>query len=214
MQRRRRSVQTIRPARILSQSSVFLNIPYDSHFERLYLAYIAGICAFGLLPRAVIEIPGGQRRLDRILELIRCCRYSIHDLSRVELDRRSPCTPRFNMPFELGLAVVLSEISDFPHEWFVYEAHDYRLQKSLSDVNGTDAYIHGGRVEGVLGKLCSVFLRANRQPTVPQMRRIYRMLRRELPRLVHDAGAVSPFDARVFRDLCVLASAAANILVK
>jgi len=31
--------------------------------------------------------------------------YSFHDLSRVELDKKLPPTPRFNMPFELGLVV-------------------------------------------------------------------------------------------------------------
>jgi hypothetical protein len=118
------------------------------------------------------------------------------------------------MPFELGLAFTVSEISDSPHEWFVYEAQQYRIQKSLSDVNGTDALIHGGKVEGVLGQICGAFLRADRQPTAPQMRRIYRMLKRELPNLIRDAGARSSFDARVFRDLCVLASAAADILVR
>jgi hypothetical protein len=55
-----------------------------------------------LLPRSALEIPGPTRRLDRILELISACRYSFHDLSRVQLSRGAP---RFNMPFEAGLAV-------------------------------------------------------------------------------------------------------------
>lgn len=210
MPKRERRTRSKRPASSTSQSSVFLNIPYDLRFTRLYLAYIAEISAFGLLPRAVIEIPGGNRRLDRILDLIHSCRYSIHDLSRVELDRRNPCTPRFNMPFELGLAIASTEISSSLHEWFVYEAQDYRLQKSLSDLNGTDPFIHGGRIEGVLGQLCGTFLRIDRQPNVTQMRRIYRLLKRNLPKLMSEAGAISPFDARVFRDLCVLAIEAAN----
>src|SRR5208283_1474548 len=79
------------------QESAFLNVPYDRHYENLYLAFIAGLCAFGLRPRATIEIPGGKRRLERIIELIRECRYSFHDLSRVQLDRNPPVTPRFNM---------------------------------------------------------------------------------------------------------------------
>ncbi len=70
--------------------SAFLNIPYDDAFQSLYLAYIAGITAFGLVPRATLEIPGGARRLDRIFDLISSCRYSFHDLSRVELDVRRP----------------------------------------------------------------------------------------------------------------------------
>jgi hypothetical protein len=77
---------------------VFLNIPYDARFENLLLAYIAGICAFGFTPGATLEIPFGQRRLDRILSLILQSRYSIHDLSRVQLDPNAPRTPRFNMP--------------------------------------------------------------------------------------------------------------------
>jgi hypothetical protein len=35
-------------------TDVFLNVPYDSRFERLYLAYIAGISAFGLIPHASV----------------------------------------------------------------------------------------------------------------------------------------------------------------
>jgi hypothetical protein len=87
--------------------SVFLNVPYDAAFENLLLAYIAAISAYRFSPRATLEIPFGQRRLDRILTLIRQSQYSIHDLSRVQLDRKPPRTPRFNMPFELGLTVAL-----------------------------------------------------------------------------------------------------------
>ena len=92
-----------KPRRRPERYSVFLNIPYDSAFENLYLAYIAGSNAFGLIPRATLEIPTSQRRLERILQLIQECAYSIHDLSRVELDAKAPQVPRFNMPFELAL---------------------------------------------------------------------------------------------------------------
>lgn len=93
------------------RESAFLNIPYDRDFEDLYLAYIAGVAAFGLSPRAALEFPGGARRLDRILDVIRECEYSFHDLSRVEVDATPPATPRFNMPFELGLTVACARLS-------------------------------------------------------------------------------------------------------
>ena len=124
--------------------SAFLNTPYDQAFQRLYLSYIAGITAFGLMPRSTLEVPGGTRRLDRIFDLIRTCRYSFHDLSRVELDVQRPPTPRFNMPFELGLAVAWEKLNPGQHVWFVFEARSRRLQKSLSDLGGTDVYVHGG----------------------------------------------------------------------
>lgn len=78
---------------------VFLNLPYDARFERLYLAYIVGVTNPGLNPNATLAIPGGTARLDRIIDLIHTCAYSVHDLSRVEIDRTPPSTPRFNMPF-------------------------------------------------------------------------------------------------------------------
>jgi hypothetical protein len=49
---------------------VFVNVPYDSQFENLFLAYIAAISAFGFIPRATLEIPSNRPRLDRILDLI------------------------------------------------------------------------------------------------------------------------------------------------
>jgi hypothetical protein len=196
-----------------AESSVFLNIPYDAAFEPLYLAYIAAISAFGFAPRAAIEVPGGVRRLDRIFALIRSCEYSIHDLSRVQLDASAPRVPRFNMPFELGLTVAWSNRERARHDWFVCESEPYRLQKSLSDLNGTGPYVHHGTVRGLFGQLCNAFVRAHRQPTVAQMMSIYRRLRRALPSLLREAGAKSPFTARVFADLCVVASAVADIEV-
>jgi hypothetical protein len=194
-------------------AEVFLNIPYDQKFERLFLAYISGISAFGLVPRATLEIPSSSRRLDRILALIRQCQYSIHDLSRVELDIRAPRTPRFNMPFELGLSVAHEKASKKRHEWFVCESQTFRLAKSLSDLNGTDPFIHDGKVAGVFRELCNMFRRPGRQPSIQHMRRIYREVRAGLRIVLHEAGTRSPYKARVFKDLCIIASASADRIV-
>jgi hypothetical protein len=115
------------------------------------------------------------------------------------------------MPFELGLVVARERLSAVEHEWFVCEKQPYRIQKSLSDLNGTDPYIHHGTVAGVFGQIASAFVRLDSRPTTRQMQIIYRKLRKELPNLVQEAGADSAFEARVFKDLCVLASAAAEI---
>jgi|SRR5579863_873730 hypothetical protein len=196
--------------------NVFLNVPYDRKFERLLLALIAGTTAFGLVPRATLEIASSSRRLDRIVKLIGRCRYSIHDLSRVELDRRAPCTPRFNMPFELGLAVAVHKLrSKNDQHWFVCESQNFRLMKSLSDLNGTDPFIHDGSVGGVFRELCNMFRRlSGRQPTVQQMWKVYRELRRSLPTILKEAGSQSMFTARVFKDLCVAANASASVPIR
>ena len=194
----------------VSTGSVFLNIPYDKAFENLLLAYIAGLSAFGFVPLATLEIPFSQRRLERMVSLIASSEYSIHDLSRVQLDRVSPRTPRFNMPFELGLTV---GIGNPKHAWIVCESKKHRVKKSLSDIDGTDVYIHGGTIRGVFRELCNAFVRNRRQPSVVQMMQIYRILRANFKSTLSGAGATDPFNARVFRDLCVLASAAANDLI-
>jgi hypothetical protein len=193
--------------------SVFLNVPYDAPFENLLLAYIAAISAYGFSPRATLEIPFGQRRLDRILTLIRQSQYSIHDLSRVQLDRKSPRTPRFNMPFELGLTVALERTTHPDHSWIVCETVLRRVNKSLSDLDGTDAYIHGGTIKGVFREMGNAFVGSSRQPTVTEMSQIYRVLRAQFSSVLKRAGAKDAFNARVFKELCVLASTAANELI-
>jgi len=190
-------------------NAVFVNIPYDERFRRLYLAYIVGLTQLGLEPRATLGISGSERRLDRILALIQSCRYSIHDLSRVEVDRTPPRTPRFNMPFELGMAVTWASINPRQHSWFNFESRDRRVQKSLSDLNGTDPNIHGGAVEGVMRELCSAFVRSRTaRPVVPEMMRTYRELSRKLDAIMATAGSRSVFEACVFDDLCFAAKAA------
>jgi hypothetical protein len=209
----RRKPKRASPRRTANTESAFLNIPYDAAFENLYLAYIAGVSSFGLKPRAALEIPTSNRRLERILALIQECEYSIHDLSRVEVDRTPPATPRFNMPFELGLTVALEKVVIPGHEWIVCETMRFRLKKSLTDLDGTDPYVHDGTVRGLFRELGNAFVRNQNQPTVDEMMKVYRILRANFKGVLYRAGANHPFNARVFRDLCVLASAAADDVV-
>jgi hypothetical protein len=160
------------------RETAFLNIPYDSRYEPLFIAFLAGLSAFALVPRATIEIPSATRRLDRIIELIRSCSYSFHDLSRVQLDRSPPATPRFNMPFELGLAVDWARDASREHEWFVFESRPHRLAKSLSDLNGTDPFVHGDTAKGVLRGLTNSLSRRTDRPKFAELEAIYRDLRR------------------------------------
>jgi hypothetical protein len=204
-----------RPAKRQSnqaEDSVFLNVPYDARFSSQFLAYLCGICAFGLVPRVTLELQGGARRLDRIVGLIESCRYSIHDLSWVIVDPTPPPTPRFNMPFELGLCVLHAMRSEGQHTWFIFESTAWRIQKSLSDLNGTDPYIHGDSVEGVFRELAKAFVRTGRQPSVKQMQSLYNRLTENLPRILTDAAATDPFNARAFSDIVVFTSVLAQSL--
>src|SRR5262249_30371341 len=121
---------------------------------------------------------------------------------RVQLDLHAPRTPRFNMPFELGLAVSWAQAHP-RHKWFVFESTRRRLNKSLSDLDGTDAYIHDGTVRGVMREVCNAFVSRRNQPTVPTMMRMYRELQKNSDEVLRKAGAKSLFTARVFSDLCL-----------
>jgi hypothetical protein len=205
----RRRVPKQRP-----RAKVFLNLPYDPKFENLFLSYICAIHAFGMDPRVTLEIPGGTRRLDRIFELVQSCEFSVHDMSRVQLDRTKPKTPRFNMPFELGLAVAWEMMGSRRHLWFVMEAVNYRLAKSLSDLNGTDPYVHGGTIDGVFREMGNALVRKGRQPSVLQMWSIYREVRGKIPAILKRCGTRSVFQARVFEEISFAANVAAGGIVR
>ncbi len=190
----------------MRRDSVFLNIPYDAAFERLYIAYIVGITAFRLIPRATLEIPDSTRRLDRIQYLLHACRYSVHDLSRVEVSRDGSRLPRFNMPFELGLAVSWSTIHPGRHSWFVCDSQPHRVLRSTSDLAGTDVNIHNGTVYGVMRELCNVFLREAVRPDVADLMKQYRRLRSAIPQIQQRAGSRTLYEPRAFADICYAAA--------
>ena len=189
---------------------VFLNIPYDKKFEPLYLAFIAGLSGFGLIPQAVLQIPESERRLVRIFSLIRRCKVSFHDLSRVKLDPQPPPTPRFNMPFELGLAVAWQRIGDPSHRWYVFEADAHRLQKSLSDLNGTDSYIHHCKPLGVLQQLTNALIRTKHRPTVIELEAILSDLRKVSVKIKRKLRTQSLFGSRAFEELVFAAGDSAH----
>ena len=186
----------------------FLNIPYDEEYAHLYVALVAGLVAFGLNPRATLELPGPERRLNRILSLLKRCRYSFHDLSRVQLSHGAP---RFNMPFELGLAVALSELS-VKHQWIILESRPHRTQRSLSDLSGTDPYCHHGRVNRLLSELSNALVGVEVQPTMAELRLVYRTVRKAAGQIRADRGTL--YGARGFKDLVFAAGNAARSVVR
>jgi len=188
---------------------VFLNVPFDRKYEPLYLALIAGLSGLGLTPRCVLEVPAGARnRLERLFALLRSCGASLHDLSRVELSLDAPRCPRFNMPFELGLAAALA-FSQRQHQWFVFESRPYRLQKSLSDVNGFDPYIHDGKPDGILRELTNAFVTVRSQPELAALRALYQQLRKFAAALKKRDHTDSLFTPRHFRILVATSQEAA-----
>lgn len=109
------------------------------------------------------------------------------------------------MPFELGLTVAWTKSRLRPHDWFVFEARRHRIGKSLSDLGGTDAYIHNGRPLELLRALANALTRSRRRPTVRQLAAVYMELRKAASAIRKDLQANSLFEARPFADLVVSA---------
>ena len=187
-----------------NRHNVFINVPFDEGYEPLFVALIAGLVAVGRTPRCVVEIPEqGDGRLTRIFNLIRSCSVSIHDLSRVNMP------VRFNMPFELGIAFALRRIEN--HKFVVFEAERYRLQRTLSDLNGIDPGIHAGTANGVISCVLSSLARPNTNPDPTQVEKLYRQLWKVVPDLKRSFNGKRIYSRAIFQELV---AGAAKLAIK
>ncbi|MGH8265438.1 MAG: hypothetical protein ACRET4_18335 [Steroidobacteraceae bacterium] len=181
----------------LSPSDVFINLPFDSDYESLFLAMISGLVSLGLNPRSVVQISGSADRLRRLVAIIQECPFSIHDMSRVQRSGEGAFrVPRFNMPFEMGLAAAVSITgTGMVRQWRVIEAVRHRVAHSCSDVDGYNAEIHGGTVRGMFEALSNIFPDTPMSPVtgVDDMLWVYRRLRRFRQTLPANIYAASPF---------------------
>lgn len=182
---------------------VFVNLPYSAEYEDRFLAIVATLALLGVVPTAAIVAPTGATRLDRIVNLLSECPASIHDLSWMELDTAAPPTPRFNMPFELGVAVALSRLRD--HDCIVLDTVQHRLDKALSDIRGIDPYIYDGTPNGIFRALSNVFFRSGFSPRLAHFTRVFNRLKREVTRMKKREGYVSLFEAAPFHQVRLLA---------
>ena|SRR5436305_4130683 len=192
----------------LNEQSVFLNVPFDPEYSSLFIALIAGLTALGRRPRCVLEVPSdGRNRLERIFSLIAGCGSSIHDLSRVTLSGDLN-VPRFNMPFELGMACALGQLR--PHSFFILEEKPLRLQASLSDLNGHDPHIHGGDPSGVLRCVLDCFGTPLYAPPLSSLESLNRRLTTTANKLQKDHRTDRPFHPFLFRQLAGAATQSAR----
>ena len=102
------------------------------------------------------------------------------------------------------MSITWQQLKPARHTWFMSEAQNRRLQKSLSDLNGRNANIQGGTVEGVMRELCNAFIRRGPQPGVPQMLRTYLRVRAKVDEVMQVADAASMFEAKFLRIFALL----------
>jgi hypothetical protein len=192
-----------------SATRVFLNVPFDKPYEPIFIGLVGALIHLGKYPTTVLELGGGTApRIDRLIAAIRANPFSVHDLSRVQPSGRgTSAVPRFNMPFELGLAVAvsLSERRNAKHGFVLLESKPFRLQQSLSDMNGHDPFIHNGTQRGAIRTMVEAFAVAG--PTdIGAARRLVRRLGRVADNLKRAHRANTVFSRTVCNELFDAAS--------
>lgn len=170
-------------------NSVFLNVPFDKSYERLFEAAIFAIHDCGFIARSAQEDEdSSMSRIEKIYQLIQECKYGIHDISRVTLDRKDRL-PRFNMPLELGIwlgAKRYGDKQDRRKRALVFDKVDHRYQKFCSDLSGQDIKSHNNDPDVVIGRVRN-WLRNSPDykdvafPGPQKMVRRYKQFRAELP---------------------------------
>lgn len=163
------------------ETDIFINCPFDeAYINDLLKPMIYIIVLNGFTPRLSLEVSdSGQNRLEKITQIIKGCKYSIHDLSLVRASVAGEYS-RMNMPFELGIDYGLrnSGVGNLHTKQFlILEATKYDYQKALSDINGFDIKVHGNDTERIFLCLYTWFsetLKLNKQ--VPPLKTFYEFI--------------------------------------
>src|SRR5712691_901091 len=124
--------------------NVFINCPFDSAYAPIFEAIVFAVQDAGFRPKCARErLDSSQVRLQKIVDLISTARFSIHDLSRTELDDAN-ALPRFNMPLELGIDLGCKAFSrkHMSKSLLIFDSEKYRFQKYVSDLAGQDIHHH------------------------------------------------------------------------
>ncbi|HEY0371344.1 MAG TPA: hypothetical protein VGD79_05055 [Thermoanaerobaculia bacterium] len=130
------------------QDSVFLNVPFDRKYARLFNALVFAVHDCGFIARSALEVDdSGQARVLKILDIIEQSKYGIHDVSRAGLDRQTGLA-RFNMPLELGFflgAIRYGTNKQRQKRCLVLDRERYRYRNFCSDIAGQDIRAHSDK---------------------------------------------------------------------
>jgi hypothetical protein len=125
---------------------VFINCPFDDDYRPALDAIVFTCVRAGFFPWLAGSTGStSNARVDRILEAVEGCRYSIHDLTRYRGEGTENLS-RFNMPLELGMSMAARgrRPADSAHDWLVLVPEGHIYQRYVSDLAGFDPEPHDG----------------------------------------------------------------------
>jgi hypothetical protein len=132
---------------------VFINCPFDDAYGDMLRAVAFAVASCGFEPACALdEDDSGRIRFDKLKALIEASDLSVHDLSRIELDDHTQ-TPRFNMPFELGLYLGAKHFGGRRQRrkrCLVLARSRREWAPTMSDLAGADPFFHGGKPDAAI----------------------------------------------------------------
>ncbi len=132
---------------------VFINCPFDDEYGDMMRAIAFAVAACGYEPACALdESDSGRIRFDKLKALVETCDLSVHDLSRIELSGDAQ-TPRFNMPFELGLYLGAKHFGgrrQRQKRCLVLAKGRREWAPTMSDLAGVDPAFHGGKPDNAI----------------------------------------------------------------
>jgi hypothetical protein len=136
----------------------------------LFNSAVFTIIRSGFRARCALETDNAaENRFEKICQIIKECRYGVHDISRTEAHGEPPL-PRFNMPLELGVFLGAKKYGGPKHRQkscIVFDRERYRFQRYISDIAGQDIHAHNGDPR-ILTRELATWLRAHsRDPNIP-----------------------------------------------
>jgi hypothetical protein len=159
--------------------SVFINCPFDQKYKPLLHAILFAVHDSGFVARIALEEVGGREaRLAKICRLVEQSRWSVHDLSRVQLSRKGKL-PRFNMPFECGLAygaVSYGQQGKLRRDMLVMAAIPFQDKATISDLAGIDPAYHENSIPKLVAAVRRFLAAKSPVGTVRGAASIYRRL--------------------------------------
>lgn len=131
----------------MNPNAIFINCPFDNKYKPMLRAMLFVARFYGLeIKIASSDTDSKSSRLQRIIELMKESKYSVHDLSKLMSEKRKEYY-RMNMPFELGLDYGIGG----PNKVFlIFEDEAYKLKIALSDINGWDVRPHYNKPEQLI----------------------------------------------------------------
>jgi len=136
------------------ERQVFINCPFDAGFQPIREAMTFTVFDCGFRPRTAMEVDdGSQVRIDKIFDIIRDCKFGIHDISRTETDSQTGL-PRFNMPLELGIFLGAKRYGQDRQKkkmCLILDREQHRYQAFISDIAGQDLRSHQGQPQQAIG---------------------------------------------------------------